>query len=478
MDSPTDAIRHAANAVIGAVAELSHQALSLSGTVTGAEHPFQSGVHEPMHDELTLTELDVTGTIPATLNGLYLRNGPNPVDPPTSGGHWFLGEGMIHGLELRDGRAISYRNRFVRSTKVSKHLGEAPAPGPRHGSDNVNTNVQSIGGRIYALSEAAAFPVELNRELGHQEHNPFDGTLKGSFTAHPHRDWLTGEHHAVAYEPTSPDKLRHVVVSDDGKVLRDLAIHVEDGPMAHDCAVTKRFFVVLDLSVTFSVGSLLSGYKLPYRWNPKHQARVGLLPRDGGADSIIWCDLDPVFVFHVANAYDDPDGRVILDVVAYDRMFDTNAEGPDAGGRFERWTVDPVTRAVDRQVIDGSPQEFPRPDDRLWGQPYRYAYAIEVPVSTDNFSGGTKLYKHDLHTGGREIHDFGPGRYPGEFVFIPASADAAEDEGWLIGLVVDSNRQTTDLAVLDARAVTGEPVATIHIPHRIPPGFHGNWVPA
>ena len=87
MVSPTDVIRHGANAVVGAVAELSHQALSLVGTVTGAEHPFQSGVQEPMRDELTLTELSVTGTIPAALNGVYLRNGPNPIDPPTSGGH-------------------------------------------------------------------------------------------------------------------------------------------------------------------------------------------------------------------------------------------------------------------------------------------------------------------------------------------------------------------------------------------------------
>ncbi len=478
MGLPTAVIGRSAEIAVRAVAELSHQALSLIGAVTGAKHPFQSGVHEPMRDELTLTELNVTGTIPVTLNGVYLRNGPNPIDPPTSGGHWFLGDGMIHGLELRDGRAISYRNRFVRSTKVSKHLREAPAPGPRNGPDTVNTNVQSIGGSIYALCEAAAFPVELDRELGHQEHNPFNGTLKGSFTAHPHRDWSTGEHHAVAYEPTSPDKLRHVVLSDDGKVLRDLAIPVKDGPMAHDCALTKRFFVVLDLSVTFSTRWLLSGHKIPYRWNPKHQARVGLLPRDGGADSIIWCDLDPVFVFHVANAYDDSDGRVILDVVAYDRMFDTKAEGLDAVGRFERWIVDPVTCAVNRQVIDSNPQEYPRPDDRLWGQPYRYAYAISLPVSTANFSGGTKLYKHDLLTGVRESHDFGPGRFPGEFVFVPASAEAAEDEGWLIGLVVDINHQTTDLAILDARTVAGAPVATVHLPHRIPPGFHGNWVPA
>ena len=88
------------------------------------------------------------------------------------------------------------------------------------------------------------------------------------------------------------------------------------------------------------------------------------------------------------------------------------------------------------------------------------------------------FYKHDLVTGERETHDFGPGRFPGEFVFVPASADAVEDEGWLIGLVIDINHQTTDLVILDARTIASEPVATVHLPHRIPPGFHGNWMPA
>ena len=187
---------------------------------------------------------------------------------------------------------------------------------------------------------------------------------------------------------------------------------------------------------------------------------------------------DPVFVFHVANAYDDPDGRVILDVVAYDRMFDTNTEGLDAVGRFERWIVDPVTCVVDRQVIDGDPQEYPRPDDRLWGQPYRYAYAISLPVSNDNFSGGTKLYKHDLFTGARESHDFGPGRSAGEFVFVPASLKPRRMRaGWSGWWSTSITRLRTWPSSTRGQSA-GAPVATVHLPHRIPPGFHGNWVPA
>ena len=66
---------------------------------------------------------------------------------------------------------------------------------------------------------------------------------------------------------------------------------------------------------------------------------------------------------------------------------------------------------------------------------------------------------------------------PGEFVFIPKRPDSAEDEGWLMGYVIDTRSGTTDFVILDAQDFTGKPQATVTIPHRIPPGFHGNFIP-
>ena len=97
------------------------------------------------------------------------------------------------------------------------------------------------------------------------------------------------------------------------------------------------------------------------------------------------------------------------------------------------------------------------------------------PDANPQLVGATRIYKHDLETGGRLVHDFGDDRVPGEFVFVPASADAAEDEGWLLGLVVNTADETTAFVILDARAFEAAPVATVRLPHRIPPGFHGNW---
>jgi len=444
-----------------------------------APHPFLSGIHTPMTSERTLTELTVTGTIPLALDGRYLRIGPNPIAADPASYHWFTGDGMVHGIALGDGKALWYRNRWIRSQAVAKALGEPPAPGPRHGGfDTVNTNVLGIAGRTFALVEAGSYPVELGDTLDEQTYNPFDDTLMGSFTAHPHRDPLTGEHHAICYEATDPDRVRHVVLSPAGQVTRELAIPVKHGPSIHDCAITARYALILDLPVTFSMKALIGGHSFPYRWNPEHQPRIGLLPREGGAEDVIWVDCDPCYIFHVANAYDDADGNVVMDAVVYDTMFADSPQGPDNAGRgLERWTIDPVARTVARRTIDARPQEFPRPDERRFGQPYRYAYTMALPE--DAFAiAGTRLYKHDLQTGATLEHDFGTDRHPGEFVFVPAHPEAEEDEGWLIGLVIDMAQETTDLAILDARAFEGPPVASIRIPHRVPPGFHGNWLPA
>jgi carotenoid cleavage dioxygenase len=319
----------------------------------------------------------------------------------------------------------------------------------------------------------------LDDMLGTLAYDDFGGTLRGAFSAHPHLDPLTGEMHAIAYNPRDPTAIHHVVVTVAGRVRREEPVQVSHGPMIHDCGITARFAVILDLPVTFSMGALIDGHTFPFRWNPSHPARVGLLPREGAGSDVMWCEVDPCYVFHVANAYDTSDGGVIVDVVAYNHMFAGNMDGTDAPrGAFERWTIDPVERGVRRDVIDRHPQDFPRIDERRSSRPYRYAYAMMLPETADPaFIGASSLFKHDLQAGVRKVHSFGTHRYPGEFVFVPAHAEAAEDEGWLIGLVLNPIEQTTDLVIIDARDFDGAPVASIHIPHRVPPGFHGNWLP-
>lgn len=446
-----------------------------------ADHPFLTGIHAPMREELTLTNLPVAGRIPPELDGRYLRIGPNPLTPPNPATHhWFTGDGMIHGLRLKGGKALWYRNRWVRTDSVSNVLGEKWAPGPRRAEfQTVNTNIAGHAGATWAMVEASGFPVRFDEELNTVAHDPFGGSLTGSWSAHPHRDPATGEWHAICYEATDADTVRHVVVGIDGRVRRDERVRVKNGPSIHDCMITERFVIILDLPVTFSLKALLDGQSFPYRWNPAHRARAGLLPREGRGDEVIWCDVDPAFVFHPANAYERDDGVVVLDVCAHATMFADSDDGPDSTYcPFERWLIDPVRGVVTRTVIDADPQEFPRPNEDYVGRPYRYAYTMALPTGGDpQFQGATKLYKHDLSTGTRQEHDFGPNRLPGEFVFVARDPSGAEDDGWLMGLVIDRALETTDFVILDAQQFEGLPEAIVTLPHRVPPGFHGNWIP-
>jgi carotenoid cleavage dioxygenase len=442
------------------------------------EHRFLTGIHTPMHDEMTLTDLAVTGTIPVELTGRYVRIGPNPFKPDPRGYHWFIGDGMVHGVRLRGRKAEWYRNRYIRSNMLEAEGGPKAAPGKRRNAhDTVNTNIIQVAGKTMALVEAGSFPVELSDELESIAYSDFAGSLKGPFTAHPHEDPATGELHAITYDAMTPDTVWHVMLDANGKVRRELPIPVKNGPSIHDCTITKRYVLVFDLPVTFSMKAVIGGAKFPFRWNSEHRARVGLLPRDGGADDIVWCEVDPCYVFHIANSFDREDGKVVVDLDVYDTMFTGNGDGPGGKNRgFERWVIDPATKQVERMTIDPDPQEFPRPDERFFGREYRYAWAIGLPNADPAFLGQQPLYRHDLITGERSVHDFGPGRVPGEFVFVPRHADAPEGDGWMIGYVIDTARETTDLVILDATDMAAEPVARVHIPHRIPPGFHGNWL--
>jgi len=142
---------------------------------------YVTGALAPVTDEVTLGELSVTGDLPAELDGRYVRNGTNPIDPDPATQHWFTGAGMVHGIRLRDGRAEWYRNRFVRTDEVTRALGEPSTPGTRRDdapSEAVNTNVVQLGGRTWAVVEAGQWPVRLSDELETEAIDPFGGTLR------------------------------------------------------------------------------------------------------------------------------------------------------------------------------------------------------------------------------------------------------------------------------------------------------------
>ena len=121
------------------------------------------GNFAPVFEERTEVDLPVTGSIPPELRGRFFRNGSNPQTGESP--HWFFGNGMVHGVELGDGRARWYRNRYVRTP-----LYEKPDE-PRFSSEGLdrtrslaNTHVISHAGRILCLEEGS-FPFEITKDL-------------------------------------------------------------------------------------------------------------------------------------------------------------------------------------------------------------------------------------------------------------------------------------------------------------------------
>jgi carotenoid cleavage dioxygenase len=265
--------------------------------VVTTESPWLAGNFAPVGEELTAVDLPVSGRIPDELCGRYLRNGPNPVTPvEPSTYHWFVGDGMVHGVRLCDGRAVWYRNRWVRSPAVAAALGEEPPPSP-FGPDvplfAANTNVIGHAGRTLAIVEAGGPPVELTDELDTVGPTDFGGTLEHPFTAHPKRDPATGELFAVAYFWGWGERIRYMVVGADGRVRHVVDVPVPGMPMVHDTAITATRVVLFDLPCTFSIDDAVAGAALPYRWDPAYGARVGLIPREGTAADVRWFEVEP-----------------------------------------------------------------------------------------------------------------------------------------------------------------------------------------
>lgn len=438
------------------------------------DNAYLSGNFAPMASEITAVNLKTRGRIPAELEGRLLRIGPSPIGPVNrTFYHWFTGTGLVHGLRLRGGRAEWYRSRFTMSADAAAALSKPPIPGPGNGQTAVNTHVTAIGDRVYAIVEAGQVPIELDYNLESVARSDFGGTLEGGFTAHPKRDPLTGELVALAYQTGRPT-LRYLVVDAAGRAATQANIPAPHQPMVHDVGFTRNFIIVMDLPVTLQP-QRLPEHTFPYFWNDQQTPRIGLLPRSGDLDGLVWIEAPACYVFHIVNAYETEAGEVVADVVRHPRIHEFDRHGPNEGRPvLMRWTLDRARGRLTEGVLDEHGGEFPRIDDRRGGQDYRYGYTAHW--WGDKVSCGP-LYKHDVHTGRTEVHNFGPSYASMEPVFVPRSGATTEDDGYVLAYVYDAERNTSDVVILSAQDFAGPPLAVVELPVRVPFGFHGSWVP-
>ncbi len=435
------------------------------------------GDFAPVQREVEAVDLRVEGTLPKELAGLYVRNGSNP--KPGWAPHWFLGDGMVHGVMIDGGKATWYRNRYVQTSLLAAGGGLTAKGAPGGAAGLSNVSVVHHAGKLLTLGEVG-FPYELRaKDLSTVGPYDFGGRLKGNMTAHPKIDPATGMMHFFGYNFIEPFLVYHVA-GEAGVLVSSQPVGVKASTMIHDFAITDRDVVFWEMPVLFDLKlavKMVSERRsriMPYVWKPEYGSRLGVMPLGGPTSSIRWVDIDPCYVFHGMNAWRDGD-EVVLDVCRMAKVF-VAGSGLGAPPRLHRWRIKTSgTNLTFRdEVRSDLDADLPSIDRRYTGRAYRHGWRVGTPTTPDDvvLAGAVHV---DAHTGNETRWDPGPQFASGEWLFV--ATGPAEAEGVVMTYVHDRAANASSLVVLDARDVGAGPIARIPLPQRVPYGFHATWVP-
>ncbi|OAO04344.1 apocarotenoid-15,15'-oxygenase [Sphingomonadales bacterium EhC05] len=468
-------------------------------TLEPNDHPYRNGAWTPLFEELDRDDLKVIGEIPTDIDGIYVRNTENPVHDSIGRYHPFDGDGMIHTLRIKDGKAV-YRNRFVRTEGFEAEQAEGgplwvgimgkPSDSKRpgwgaHGSvkDSSSTDVVVHAGAIlstfYQCGEGYRLDPDTLATIGKADWVPEDG-----ISAHPKVDEATGELLFFNYATQAP-YLHYGVVGPDNQLKHFVPIALPGPRLPHDMAFTTNYAIFNDCPLYWQEQLLDRGLRIP-AYHPDEPTRFGIIPRMGQPDEIKWFEAKPTYVLHWANAFEDGD-EIILDGYfqndpvpppltdfpsGYESMgasIDLHSFKPE----LHRWRFNLKTGETKEETLfDDYPVEFGMINQQIAGQPYRYAYSVTGEPGWFLFNG---LTKHDLETGDAEHISFGEQRFGSEAPFIPRANAQSEDDGYLISFITDMAQDRSECVIWDARKLSAGPVCTIILPHRISSGTHATW---
>lgn len=457
------------------------------------EDAYLKDMFAPVRDELYVEDLKITGQLPRELEGVFLRNGPDPHFAPEGRHHWFDGDGMVHGVYLKDGKA-SYRNRYVRTRgfQAEAEAGHAlwggilepVRPNPLGPIKNTsNTDLTWHAGRLLSLWWLCDDPYELRLgDLSTVGPCTFDGTLSThGVSAHPKVDPRTGEMVFMNFSVFKPPYLQYGVVGADGRVKHSADITIPAPRILHDIALTQNYTLLLDLPLGWDSEAMKRG-KRRITFDAQTPSRFGILPRHGTDADVRWFEADPCYIYHTINAWEEGDEVVLLACRVQNPM--PRQRGWD--GKIPRlyflelqpflyrWRFNLRTGQVKEEQLDDVASEFPRMNDDLLGVKTRYSYNPRfAPEPTLLFDG---LIKYDTDEQTSTTWEFAPGHFGSEPVFAPRPGATAEDDGWVISFQYNAADDTTATLVFDAQNIDAGPLATIELPRRVPIGFHACWV--
>ncbi len=427
----------------------------------------------PVKEEITVSDLEIKGEVPKEINGLYIRNGMNPRSGYSD--HWFFGNGMLHGFNFEDGK-VSYKNRYVRTPYFEKDLDIIGSFGDLSASP-ANTHIIKHADKFLALEEAH-LPWEVDENLETKGAYDFSGKLKGAMTAHPRICPKTGELLFFSYSVMSEPYLTYYRANPAGKLVQIEPIELPRAVMMHDWNITENYVVFMDLPIISDM-NLAVETGSPFGFKPEFGARLGVMPREGSNSDVKWFDIDPCYVFHPLNSYEEGN-KIILYVCRQQEAmvggFQDIYGGETTVARLWKWTIDLESGSVKEEQIDDAPCDFPRIDDRRIGFKNDYGYFTTLETEVDSLTIGRHLLKYDLVNNKRLTHDLGENVTGGEALFVPRTANSSEDDGWVISLAYEAETDRSKLLVINSQDFESAPVAEIYAPQRVPNGAHGSWI--
>ena len=460
------------------------------------DDPYHTGFFAPMRFEADIHDCEVEGRIPDDLDGSFYRTCADrrypqlrPNDIP------YNADGAVDLFRFRKGH-VDFRTRYIRTPR---YVAERTARRALFGvyrnrytddpslaglsANTGNTTPLIHAGKLYCLKESSPPMLVDPHSLKTLGEYDFEGRLTAkTFTAHPKIDPVSGEMIAFAYEAKGDvtDDVAVQFFDAGGRLTREVWLKAPLVSMMHDFAITQQHVILPTTAMVTSVERLQQGLN-HWAYDRTVPAWVGILPRDGEARDIRWFKgpHDRAMLIHATNARTEGN-KVILDAPAARGNF--NPQFPNLDGSafdeearrntIRRWTFDLSKKGDDawqEEILfpEVKPTSFSRMDDRYLTLPFRYSYNLLTDPSAwcrfdhhsmqvERFVAGTT---HALH----------------EPQFVPRRRDAAEGDGYLIGVANDYAEMRSELVIADAQHLTDGPIAKVKLPFRLHMQVHGCW---